>query len=215
MISKPPNGHIIDIKSSAGRPSIVMFFFSPLSAKSYLQSTTVCIVPLAGIISCRLAFASLSHVVGWVWEHALRKDYSRQGIEGLWGIWQLSSHINSSPPPPLFYFFVGCLFVYLKVWWDADTCPACLIVIVGVCGLVRTVGAERALQTSRWGNSGCRVCDCTTGTLVCVNITPLSGCFGGAAELLRAASAQHCSTVLLHWTFSADCCAWMERLNFY
>lgn len=143
MTSKPPNGHIIDIKSSTGRSSIVVFF-SPLSAKSYLQSTTVCVVPLAGIISCRLAFASLSHVVGWVWTHALRRDYSRRGIEGLWGIWQLSSHINSSPPPPLVYFFfVGCLFVYLDVWWDVDTCLACLIGIVGV-------------WSGRWGPSGLR-----------------------------------------------------------
>lgn len=114
MTSKPPHGNIMDIKSSTGRSSIVVFFFSLFSAKSYSQSSAVCVVPLAGIISCRLAFASRSHVAGWVWERALWRDYTRQGIEGLGGIWQLSSHINSSPPPPLFNFFL--LVAYLFIW---------------------------------------------------------------------------------------------------
>lgn len=150
-------------------------------------------MPLAGIISCCLAFASLSLVVGWVWECALWGDYSRRGIEGLWGIWQLSSDINSSPTPSsLLFFVVAYLFIWSWFWWVADTCPASLIVFVVQSGVV---GAEGALQTSRWGNSGCRVCDSATGTLVCGDITPLSGCFGGAGGQPRAASAQHCSSV--------------------
>lgn len=99
-------------------------------------------MPLAGIISCCLAFASLYHVVGWVWERALWGDYSRRGREGLWGIWQLSSDINSSPTPSsLLFFVVAYLFIW-RFWSDADTCPACLIVIVAVCGVVRGGGGQ-------------------------------------------------------------------------
>lgn len=74
------------------------------------------------------------------------------------------------------------------------------------------VGAEGALQASRWGNSGCRVSDSAIGTLVCVDITPLSGCFGGADGQLRAASAQHCSSVLPGLYLLTDVLGWRGRI---
>lgn len=81
-------------------------------------------VLLAGIIkliSSSLAFASLSHIAGWVWERALWRDYSIQGIEGPWGIWLLSPDIDSSLHffflvIYLFLGFVGCVHV-LCVWF--------------------------------------------------------------------------------------------------
>lgn len=63
---------------------------------SLTDKAPLCVVPLAGIImliSSSLPFASLSHIV---WECTLWRDYRNQGIEGLWGIWLLSSHIDSS-----------------------------------------------------------------------------------------------------------------------
>lgn len=61
-----PNGNIMDIKSSILHSTVVVLFHPPhpFQQKSYLQSTTVCTVPLAGRISRCPAFASLSHVAG-------------------------------------------------------------------------------------------------------------------------------------------------------
>lgn len=76
------------------------------------------------LISSSLAFASLSHVAGWVWERAFWRDYSIQGIEGPWGIWLLNPDIDSS-----LHFFLGYLFISRFCWTCA--CAPCVWFLVG------------------------------------------------------------------------------------